>query len=177
MKNILKVFIITAGFVLLFNVSSFALVDGAVWGGYIFKGEAELEPDADPTGGQYGIKAHYNTSLIPLIKIGLGGYYQYGKLKYDLLDEETYTRETAGLDVNLILSLPVVHPYLRGTYAIWDKLEKDKENFKAYGAGVGVEITIFPLIRIFGEYMFENSEHDNAYLRTNAVNLGLKVDI
>lgn len=177
MKNIFKVFIITAGLVLLFNANSYALVDGSVWGGYIFKGEAEAMPSADPTGGEYGVKAHYNTSLIPLIEIGLGGYYQYSRLKYDLLDNETFTRKTAGLDVNLILSLPVIHPYLRGTYAIWDKFDQDKENFKAYGAGAGLEITVFPLIRVFGEYMFENTEHFDSYLKTNAVNLGIKVDI
>ena len=118
MKNIFKVFIIAAGMVLLFNMNSFALVDGAVWGGYVFKGEVEDESKADPTGGHYGIKAHYNTSLAVLFDIGLGGYYQYEQLKYDILDKDTYTRQTAGLDVNLILKLPVLHPYLRGTYAI-----------------------------------------------------------
>jgi hypothetical protein len=176
LKHIVKIFIITAGFILLFNINSFAFIDAAAWGGYIFKGKVENDSSAEPKGGQYGIKAHYNTSLVPLLEIGLGGYYQYAKITYDVLNKDSdFERQTAGFDVNLILTLPVIHPYLRGTYAIWDKIEDEKENFKAYGAGVGVEITIFPLIRIFGEYMFENTEHDT-YLRTNAANLGIKID-
>lgn len=175
MKNILKVFIMTAGLIVSFNVNSFALVDGAVWGGYAFNGEFEGSSD-EPKGMNYGLKAHYNTSLIPLIELGLGGYYQISKYKFDIKDD-TFKRQSIGLDVNLILSLPIIHPYVRGTYAFWDKFEDNTERFKAYGIGAGLEFTVFPFIRIFGEYMFENTDHDSSYLRTNAVNFGLKADI
>lgn len=175
MKNIFKVFIITAGLVVFVNVNSFALVDGAAWGGYAFNGKIENSTE-DPQGVQYGVKAHYNTSLIPLIELGLGGYYQLSKYKYDIMDD-TIERQSAGFDANLILSLPIIHPYARGTYAFWDKLDDDAEKFKAYGAGAGLELVVFPFIRIYGEYMFENTEHNEAYLRTNSVNFGLKLDI
>ena len=45
MKNIFKVFIMTAALIVSFNVNSFALVDGAVWGGYVFNGEVENSND------------------------------------------------------------------------------------------------------------------------------------
>jgi hypothetical protein len=175
----LKVFIITAGVVLLFNVNSFALVDGAVWGGFGFNGKVEGQPDADPKGFPlYGAKAHYNTSLIPFVELGIGGYYQYTKIKYDILNTETdQVRKSGGIDANIILSVPIIHPYLRGTYALWDKIENDTERFKAYGVGAGVEITIFPFLRIFGEYMYDHTEHNNTYLKMNTVNFGLKADI
>lgn len=175
MKNIFKVFIITAGLVVFLNVDSFAIVDGAAWGGYAFKGKIENSTE-DPQGLQYGVKAHVNTSFLPLIELGLGGYYQMSKYKFDIMDD-TIERQSAGLDVNFILSLPIIHPYARGTYAFWDKFDNDTEKFKAYGVGAGLELTVFPFIRIFGEYMFENTEHNSLYLKTNSVNFGLKADI
>jgi len=175
-KNIFKVFIITAGMVLLFNVNSFALVDGAVWGGSVFKGSIENGGDIEASSWQYGIKAHYNTSFAALFELGLGAYYQDTKLKFDLTSSDSISRKSAGFDGNLILSLPVIHPYLRGTYAFWDKFDDDKEKFKAYGYGLGVEISILPFIRIFGEYMYESTDHTNV-LTTNCVNFGLKADI
>jgi hypothetical protein len=177
LKNLLRVFIITAGVVLLFNVNSFALVDGAAWGGYAFKGEVEGNSDAKPKGGQYGVKAHYNTSLIPFIELGLGGYYQNTKINFDITSFDTIERKSAGLDVNIILSLPIIHPYIRGTYAFWDKLDTDVEKYKAYGYGAGLELTVFPFIRIFGEYMYDHTEHNDAFLKMNSVNFGLKADI
>ena len=41
----------------------------------------------DPKGFQYGAKAHYNTSLIPLLELGVGGYYQHTKIKYDIIEQ------------------------------------------------------------------------------------------
>ena len=174
MKNILKVFIIAAGLVLCFNAKSFAIVDVAAWGGYIFNGDAA---GFDFDGGQYGLKAHYNTSFVALFDLGLGAYYQYSKLKYDSFGNYKFSRKSAGLDVNLIFSIvPIVHPYARCTWAFMDKIEDDNKKFKAYGAGIGAELSIFPFIRLFGEYMYESSKHD-VKLTSNAVNFGLKVDI
>jgi opacity protein-like surface antigen len=177
-KNIFKVLLITAGIVLSLNVNSFALVDGAIWGGYGFSGETDLNPDADLTGYDYGIKAHYNTSLIPLIELGLGAYYQKSNVTFDVSGEtDDYTRKSAGIDLNLIFSAPIIHPYLRGTYALWDDFDGDTENYKAWGAGAGVELTVFPFIRIFGEYMYETTEHFSEDIKMNSVNFGLKADI
>lgn len=177
MKNLVKIFIITAGFVSFLSVNSFALVDAAGWGGYGFNSTLEDNTGDEPKGGQYGVKAHYNTSFIPFIELGLGGYYQYTKLKYDILnDENDVVRKSAGLDVNFILTIPIVHPYVRGTYALWDKLDNDKKKYKAYGVGGGVEFTVFPFIRIFGEYMHDHSDHDSN-IKSDSANFGLKVDI
>lgn len=178
MKNIFKVFVITAGIILFYNVNSFALVDGAAWGGYSFNGQVEGNSSADPHGLQYGAKAHYNTGLIPMLVLGVGGYYQYTKVKFDILNSETdVKRQSAGIDANLIVDIPVfpIDPYVRGTFAIWDKYDNNVENFKAYGAGLGIEITFLPFMRVFGEYMFDKTDHDG-YLKMNSVNLGLKVD-
>ncbi len=177
MKNIFKVFIITAGFVLSVTVNSYAIVDASAWGGYIFNGTVEYNDEAEPKGIDYGIKAHYNMSLIPLIELGLGAYYENSKIKYGLDTDPALKRKSAGLDVNVILALPIIHPYARGTYALWDKFETDTEKYKAYGLGAGVELTVLPFIRIFGEYMHQNTEHFDAYQKTNSVNFGLKVDI
>lgn len=158
MKNIFKVFIITAGIVLFYNVNSFALVDGAAWGGYSFNGQVEGNSSADPHGLQYGGKAHYNTSITPLFVFGIGGYYQYTKIKFDILNSETdVSRKSAGVDANLILDIPLfpIDPYIRGTFGIWDKYDNDVERFKAYGAGIGFELTFFPFLRLFGEYMYD----------------------
>lgn len=177
MKNIFKVLIITAGIVLSLNVNSFAIVDGAIWGGYGFSGEVEDASDVDVTGINYGIKAHYNTSLFPLIELGIGAYYQHTTVTfdYDGGDDEV-DRESAGIDLNLILGTPIVHPYLRGTYGLWDKLDDDTENYKAWGVGIGAELTVFPFIRLFGEYMYEATDHDGE-ITMNSVNFGIKADI
>lgn len=175
MKNILKIFIIAAGFVLFFNVNSFALVDVAAWGGYVFKGDAD-GVDFD-SGGQYGFKGHYNTSLVPLFDLGIGAYYQYSKLKFDKFGFYNFSRKTAGFDVNFILSLPIIHPYVRGTWAFMDKVESVNKRFKTYGIGAGVELGFLPFISLFGEYMYEKSNHKYADITSNAVNFGLKLDI
>ena len=176
MKNFLKVLIIAAGFVLYFNVNSFAIVDAAVWGGYVFNGT--IDPGSqDFDGGQYGLKAHYNTSLFLLFDFGIGAYYQYSKIKFDLTGSDNLSRKTAGLDANLILTIvPIIHPYVRGTWAFMDKIESDNKRFKTYGAGIGAEFTVLPFIRLFGEYMYENSSHKYMDISSNAFNLGLKVD-
>ncbi len=178
-KNFLKVSIISLGFVVFATTSSFALVDGAVWGGYVFKGELEGN-NKDATGGNYGIKGHYNTSLFPLLELGVGAYYQYSKLTVDLGSNEDIKRSSIGLDANLILGTPIVHPYLRGTYSFVDKVdvagESDTVKFKGYGYGAGLELTVAPFLRIFGEYMYDYSDHDS-YLKSQSVKLGLKMDI
>ena len=173
MKNILKVFIITAGFVLCFNAKSFAVLDIAAYGGFIFNGDVEGH---DFKGGQYGFKGHYNTSFIPqLIDIGVGAYWQHSKVKVD--KASNFTRKTSGLDMNFILATPIIHPYARFTWAFMDRIESARKSFKTFGAGVGVEFTFAPFIRLFGEYMYDTANHKYGDISSNAVNFGVKVGL
>jgi opacity protein-like surface antigen len=143
----------------------------------MFNGTVEYDNDADPKGYNYGLKAHYNTSLFPMLELGIGAYYQNTKYKYDITNlEETFLRKSAGLDMNLIVNLPIIHPYGRFMYSFWDDIEGDVERFNAYGIGAGLELTVFPFVRIFGEYMYEKTTHENDFT-SNSVNLGIKVDI
>lgn len=185
MKNFLKVFILAAGLVLYFNVSSFAIVDVAGWAG-LFQGDAN---PVSTQGGQLGVKAHYNTPLTPLFNLGVGGYYQRLFLTYeDLgLNCDDIIRSSAGLDVNLILSVtPSINPYFRGTWAFWDKMETDPldhvpkvthtNKFKAFGLGIGIEFTVTSFLKIFGEYMFDKTKHYDEKFTSNLFNVGLKLD-
>lgn len=178
MKKIFTAMVISAGIFMFLPSQSFALVDASLYGGYMFNGSVEGFSGVDSKGYNYGLKAHYNTSLIPLVELGIGLYYQNTKFKYDRAPnaEEKLLRKSAGLDMNLILNLPIIHPYGRFMYALWDDLEGDVEKFKAYGLGAGLEFTVFPFIRIFGEYMYEKTTHGNDF-KNNSVNLGIKVDI
>jgi hypothetical protein len=186
MKNIVKVIII-AGFVLYFNISSFAIIDYAAWGGWVFSGGTE-QKDKNFDGRQFGIKAHLNTSrtkfdnnnfYIPFIDVGIGAYYQFAKVKSNSGD--VLRINSAGLDGNLILLIPFIYPhiqpYVRGTWAFMDKIEYENKSFKSYGRGFGVELTIsdsFINTRLFVEYMYDKSKHD-IYLK--AVNYGLKINL
>lgn len=178
MKKIFTVMILSAGLFLFLPVQSFALVDASAYGGFMFKGSGADNSKSDAKGYNYGFKAHYNTSFFPMLELGIGAYYQNTKFKYDLISSgnKSLLRKSAGLDMNIILNIPIIHPYGRFMYSFWDDIEGDVENFKAYGLGVGAEFTVLPFIRIFGEYMFENSKHGNSF-KNNSVNLGIKVDI
>ena len=52
---------------------------------------------------------------------------------------------------------------------------QQKIGMYAGGAGLGVELTVFPFLRIFGEYMYDFADHD-VYIKSHSANLGLKVD-
>jgi len=178
-KKIFTVLVISAGLFMFLPSQSFALVDASAYGGYMFNGKVEGNSDADPKGYNYGLKAHYNTSLFPMLELGIGAYYQNTKFKLDIasLDDDTFLRKSAGLDMNLIVNLPIIHPYGRFMYSFWDDLEGEVERFNAYGLGAGVELTVFPFIRIFGEYMYEKTTVEDIDYKNNSVNLGIKVDI
>lgn len=178
MKKLFTILVISAGLFMFLPSQSFALVDASAYGGYMFNGSVEGNSDADPKGYNYGLKAHYNTSIFPLLELGVGAYYQNTKFKYDVtaINEDTILRKSAGLDMNLIVKLPIVHPYGRFMYSFWDEMEGNTERFKGYGIGAGVELTVFPFIRIFGEYMYEKTKNEIEF-KYNSVNLGLKLDI
>ena len=174
MKNILKVFIITAGLVLCFNAKSFALVDVAVWTGIVGG-----HTDPGPGNGNYlgllaGIKGHYNMEITPLFELGVGLFSQASNGRYDLIHKEKVRRKKAGFDTNIILTLPLIHPYLRGTWAFYDKLEGSVTRFKTAGIGGGIELGI-PFISLFGEYMYEKSKHKHMDITAKSFNIGLKL--
>ncbi len=183
MKNIFKVVFISAGMVVLFYVNSFAIVDAAVSGGSVFNGKSEDNHKSKLTSWQYGARAHLNTDAVPFFELGLGGYYEDTHLKFDILNSSSdVVRKSAGLDANIILSLPLlpINPYVRGTYGFWDRYNGDVENFnKSWGAGGGLELVVFPLpsIRIFAEYMRDHAVHNKTYINTNSANLGVKIQI
>lgn len=173
MKNFIRVLLLTGGLILFINSNSYAIVDVSAYGGFGFKGEvAGMDYKALP----YGLKVHYNTSIVPMLQMGLGVYYQEMKVKFDTLsDGWDAKRQTFGLDMNLILALPIIHPYGRFTYGFWDKFEDDTENYKAWGLGAGVELTVIPFFRLFGEYNYDVADHGEKY-KTNSILLGLKFD-
>lgn len=178
MKKIFTVMILAAGLFLFLPAQSFALADVSAYGGYMLKGSIDEGSATEPKGYNYGIKAHYNTSLFPMIELGIGAYYQNTKFKFDWTpgNEKKFLRMSAGLDMNIIVNLPVLHPYGRFMYALWDDLEGDVKRFKGYGIGAGVEFVMFPFIRVFGEYVYEKTKHDYNF-KSNSINLGIKVDI
>lgn len=176
-KNFIRVLLITGALIFTINSNSYAIVDVSAFGGFTFSGDAE---GYDYVGIPYGLKAHYNTSIIPMIEMGIGAYYQGSKIKLEeISDGWDYDRQSLGLDLNLILSLPIIHPYGRFTYGIWDKIKSDTgsdtENYKAWGLGAGVELTAVPFFRIFFEYYYDVTDHDTKF-KSNSVLAGLKFD-
>lgn len=177
MKNFIRLLLITGGLIFFINSNSYAIVDVSAYGGYTFSGDAE---GVDYVGIPYGLKVHYNTSLIPMLEMGIGAYYQGTKIKLDLPSTDwDLDRQTLGLDFNLILSLPIIHPYGRFTYAFWDKVEaddvSDSKNFKAWGLGAGLELTTLPFFRIFAEYYYDVTDHDGK-MKSSSVLAGVKFD-
>ena len=179
MKNFLKVFILSAGLILCFNAKSFAEdIDVAVYGGYVFSGDFGL---ADWTGFQGGLKGHYN---IPLgtINLGLGLYFQYQKIDYELdffglgKLEDSLGRTSVGLDVNILVPMEAFNPYVRLTWAFYDDFDGETENnFKQYGIGIGAEIPV-STVKLFGEFMYENTTADDDFSGLG-VNVGVKFDL
>jgi len=185
-KNILKIFIITAGFVLYFNVNTFALWDVVAWGGYVF--DVNTKPESSKLDGrQFGVKFHCNTSgydydkvssLIPFIDLGLGAYYQFTKVQSDF--NYVLRKNSAGLDGHLSILIPVIRPYVRGTWTFMDKIDDENKSFKSCGLGGGIEYDIYYLndytIKLFCEYMYDKSKHDmDIYF--HAVHFGLKIHL
>lgn len=176
-KNLIRVLLLTCGLIFIINSNSYAIVDVSAFGGFTFSGDAE---GTDYVGVPYGLKAHYNASLIPMIEMGLGAYYQGAKIKLDVPSTDwDLNRQTIGFDFNLILSLPIIHPYGRFTYAIWDKFSgngiSDTEKFKGWGLGAGLELTAVPFFRIFAEYYYDVADHDSQF-KSNSVLAGVKFD-
>ena len=198
MKYVLKIFILVAGFVIYLNANSFASVDAAVYGGYVFDGmfgqsSGSLNMGIDLTGPQFGLKGHYNLQLTPTLDLGIGAFFQYASYTVDYSSagagapgDMDGKRMAAGLDLNFIFAATSeVYPYIRVTYSLYDNLKFDdvdvdvSGDFKGFGFGTGVEYAINPNIRVFGEFMyerpsFEEIEGFDLYITAMSVNAGLK---
>lgn len=190
---------IVVGLVILFFVpaASYAIVDASIYGGYSFGGTLDLDYDSgDLSGWEYGFLAHINTGIPYVFTIGIGGFYQYSPMEYEIDDKEDATRKTYGLDGYFQIDLPfiIINPYIRGGIAIKDETEieyevggtaedmvKDKY-FGSYYFGVGIGYTIFEAaildLSIFGEYLYTTSKlEDDVELNGHAVHLGVKLAI
>jgi len=180
-KNFLKIFVVAASFVLLFNTSSFAIVDLAVWGGWVHGGKMDYDILAASIKGekfkgpQIGIKGHVNTSIVPFIELGVGLFSQSSDLKVDLTKpDEKIKRNTSGFDVNFILDFPGIKPYVRGTWAFHDKIDTIQTRWKTFGVGGGVELSLF-FIKLYGEYMYDTSKHKLGDVSAKTFNMGVKL--
>ena len=184
MKHTLKIFILFIGFVLYFNVNSFANIDIAIYGGYLLSedlaaGELSVRDKEEYPNGQLGAKAHYNIQLSPSMDLGLGAFLQaclrntyYYDGNNSRLEVDT-ARLSFGLDVNLIFSvpsMPAVYPYVRGTYPFFNEIyvyggggDRQNVNGKGWGIGGGIEYSISPNVGLFAELMYEKSSYDCEY--------------
>ena len=93
-----------------------------------------------------------------------------------------------GFDAYAQLALPIlIHPYVRGGIAIKEELDvegtKIDDNFSSYHYGIGVSLTVFPMIQLFAEYMrYESTIDDDSYpnevdMSGNAFHVGAKISI
>jgi len=177
MKNLLKVVVVTVIFVLCFSANSFAETEQkleqniglSVFLGYGFKGTYKFEGsdyyndefykgELDISGMQFGLRGHYFLSFNPSFIIGLGGFYQQSKIKFDGGGDGT--RKAAGVDIALLFaapSMPEIHPYLRATYSFYDKVEKLSGS--GFGIGAGVQYDVTPQVRLFAEIMYDSAAY------------------
>ncbi len=186
MKSI-KLFIAILVVLLMVPVSSYALVDFGAYGGYAL---GNIETDAaekDLNGYEFGAFAHYTTGLPMLFSIGIGGFYQRNVSKYELNNTDyDATRSMYGADLMFTVELPIViHPFVRGGIAInesfdidFDEEVSESESFKSYYVAVGAGITVFPMIRLFGEYMYNKSEQESEQkINTSSFHIGAMLSI
>jgi hypothetical protein len=137
-------------------------------------------------GWEYGAFGHLNTGIPMLFTVGLGGFYQVTKSTYEPgAVEYDVTRTMYGIDAICILELPLlpVNPFLRGGLAINEELEIGdadpiEEKFKSYYVALGVGYSIFPMTKVFAEYVFNYSkQEDSSKINSNAIHVGLMINI
>ncbi len=170
-------------------VSSYAIVDAAVYGGYSY---ANLDTDAyqeNMNGWEYGFWGHLNFGLPMLFSVGVGPFYQKTATKYDVGGTDyDADRVMWGIDVMASLELPIfIHPYIRMGIAIKEELQldqsggtliKDEKYFNSHYYGIGAAFSVFPMVRLFGEYVFNYSnQEDNTVIKSNAVHVGAMLSI
>lgn len=185
MKSIKLVVALLAVLVMI-PASSYALVDFGAYGGYSY---ANLDTGAakeNMKGWEYGAFGHLNTGIPMLFTVGLGGFYQVTNSTLELGSTEfDVTRTMYGLDAICILELPLlpVNPFLRGGLAINEELEigdgdPTEEKFKSYYVALGVGYSIFPMTKVFAEYVFNYSkQEEDSKVNSNAIHVGLMINI
>lgn len=183
----IKAVLLTCAVLLVLPASGYALLDLGAYGGYSFAGKIETDAGNPKTSGpEWGAFAHYNTGLPMLFTFGVGPFYQKTYLSFDLGNNDyDATRSMLGLDVYLQLELPIlVHPFVRGGVAMkeWLKIEggggssTKSEYFKSYYGGLGVALKVFPLVSLFGEYLYTRSkQEDGIVVKGNSVHAGAKL--
>ena len=176
---------------LLLPTASFAIVDIGAYGGYTFAGKIDQPgiDNADTNGWQYGFIGHLNGSVIPMIlSMGVGGFYQKSPLSYTVAGKDfDLTKTMYGVDAIAMLELPIlIHPYVRAGIAINEKVEiktpcctsSDEKKFNSYYGGLGVALTVFPFVQVFGEYLYNYSNiENNGTLQSNSINIGARLNI
>jgi len=183
--NRIRTLIVLLSLVAIIPATSYALVDIGAYGGYSFAGKLETTgEDVEPSGWEYGFIAHYNKTILPMIlSFGFGAYYQKSALNYDLLNKDyDFDKQSAGIDAYLQLELPIIiHPYGRVSATAWEKTggdaDSNTEYFKSYSAGAGIAMTIFPLLQLYGEYLYNFGEVDGKKTTGNSAHLGLRLNI
>lgn len=176
MNKFFRILFLAAGLIISGPQNSHALVDADVYGGHTFSGTLNGE---DVKGLVRGIAVHYNGSFLPAVKIGIGGFYQISELEYEINEEDREaTRKTLGLDLNLTADFPLIRPYGRFSWGVVDTFEdegkkRDIELFKAWGAGLGVQVSVVPFFSVYGEYRIDRADHGSD-LETDSVLMGLK---
>ncbi len=194
--KMLKRILVVATIVLMIPASGFAIVDFGAYGGYYFAGELDLGDFSDrkpgTAGWEYGFLGHLNGGVPMLFSVGLGGFWQRSPLQYEAAGTSYDAKKTTyGLDIIAQLELPIIiHPYVRAGIAIKEKLEieyeiagstytkSNEEYFKSYYFGLGAGFTVFPMVQLFGEYLFTRSKQENGVeLQGSAVHVGAKISI
>ncbi len=193
MRKLRSVVLVALALLIFVPASSYAIVDFGVYGGYSFTGKIQADTvDKSTKGWEYGFLGHLNGSVIPMVlSVGIGGFYQKAPLKYSVSGTDFDLTKTAyGLDGIVMLELPIIiHPYVRGGIAINEKAKIEvsgpaaystskSKKFNSYYVGLGAAFTIFPMIQLFGEYMYNTSkQEDNVDLTSNSIHVGARLSI
>ncbi len=175
----MKKLVLLASFMLLSYTSAFAIADFGIYGGYSFAGSTSAS-DATISGPEYGVVAHYNSTIIPMVlSYGIGGYYQMANLTSTFSGfEKEYNKDTAGIDLYLQLELPImIHPFAKASVAVYEKIEDEKEYFKSYAFGGGLAITVAPFVQLTGDYMYTTSKSGNNTMNGHAAHLGARINL
>ncbi len=185
MKLLVKILVILT-IIVFIPASSYAIIDFGVYGGYAW-GDFEPNGTYDIDGSEYGFIGHFNGGVPLLISVGVGLFWQSASHTVEI-DSKDYDadRESYGFDAYAQLELPIViHPYIRGGIAIKEELDlegsKFDDKFNQIYYGIGVAMTVFPMIQVFGEWIHtESTIEDGEYeadINTDALHVGARVSI
>jgi len=181
-------------------VSGYALFDIGAYGGGNY---TEYKPGVtkfDSYGGQYGFVAHLNTTGMDLwvidLEIGIGGFFDRGNFYYTRNYNGYQVNKTSyGPDIRVLVDIPfIIDPYVRGGAAAGEQLDMTDFSIRgndgsrgemghawgAYYYGGGIDITFFPFLRFFAEYIRYTStykEPRNLTFIQNQLNLGLRLNL